>query len=56
METPKASVLCRERRLTSQLTSYQFLELSGIGNSTRLRALGIEPVIDLPGVGENFQV
>ncbi|KAG8686284.1 hypothetical protein FRC08_012646 [Ceratobasidium sp. 394] len=31
------------------------LERSGIGCCKRLRALGVTPVVDLPGVGENFQ-
>ncbi|KAL4862753.1 hypothetical protein BDV12DRAFT_178405 [Aspergillus spectabilis] len=35
--------------------SPQLLELSGIGNVTRLRELGVNPVVDLPGVGENLQ-
>ncbi|THU87572.1 hypothetical protein K435DRAFT_681480 [Dendrothele bispora CBS 962.96] len=29
--------------------------LSGIGNSTHLQEVGIEPVVDLPGVGTNLQ-
>ena len=33
--------------------SPQLLELSGIGDSTRLSQLGIKPVAHLPGVGEN---
>ncbi|KAK7459587.1 hypothetical protein VKT23_009568 [Stygiomarasmius scandens] len=33
----------------------QLLELSGIGNSTYLEKIGITPIIDLPGVGENLQ-
>jgi choline dehydrogenase len=33
----------------------QVLQLAGIGNAAELRALGIEPVADLPGVGENLQ-
>ncbi|KIY64247.1 GMC oxidoreductase [Cylindrobasidium torrendii FP15055 ss-10] len=33
----------------------QLLELSGIGQSDRLTALGIKPIIDLPGVGENYE-
>lgn len=33
----------------------QLLELSGIGDARRLAGLGIEPVRDLPGVGENLQ-
>ncbi|KAG8802600.1 hypothetical protein FRC18_007510, partial [Serendipita sp. 400] len=35
--------------------SPQLLELSGIGNSTILQQLGINPLVDLPGVGENMQ-
>lgn len=35
--------------------SPQLLELSGIGNSTILKQLGITPLVDLPGVGENLQ-
>ncbi|KZV67483.1 GMC oxidoreductase [Peniophora sp. CONT] len=31
------------------------LELSGIGTSAHLKGLGIEPLVDLPGVGENLQ-
>ncbi|KAK2008251.1 GMC oxidoreductase [Colletotrichum eremochloae] len=31
------------------------LELSGIGQSKVIEAAGIDPVIDLPGVGENYQ-
>ncbi|KAL4919247.1 hypothetical protein BDW62DRAFT_47161 [Aspergillus aurantiobrunneus] len=33
----------------------QLLELSGIGNATLLRSHGIQPLLDLPGVGENLQ-
>ncbi|WP_422122251.1 choline dehydrogenase [Planococcus sp. X10-3] len=33
----------------------QLLQLSGVGNADHLRSLGIEPVVDLPGVGENLQ-
>lgn len=33
----------------------QILLASGIGPGTHLRQLGIEPIIDLPGVGENLQ-
>lgn len=31
------------------------LEVSGIGNKSIVQAAGIESVLDLPGVGENFQ-
>jgi len=34
----------------------QLLELSGIGNKSRLNTFGIETLIDAPFVGENFQV
>ncbi len=37
------------------VNSPQLLQLSGIGNAEHLRALGIEPVHHLPGVGENLQ-
>ncbi|TCH98642.1 choline dehydrogenase [Roseococcus sp. SYP-B2431] len=37
------------------INSPQLLELSGIGQPERLRALGIEPRYALPGVGENLR-
>jgi choline dehydrogenase len=37
------------------VNSPQLLQLSGVGAAVELRALGIEPVHDLPGVGENLQ-
>ncbi|VDB86262.1 unnamed protein product [Peniophora sp. CBMAI 1063] len=46
----KEIILCAGTLRTPPL-----LELSGIGNAQRLRALGIDPLIDLPGVGENLQ-
>jgi choline dehydrogenase-like flavoprotein len=33
----------------------QILELSGIGNKSLLHSLSIEPLVDLPGVGDNLQ-
>jgi choline dehydrogenase len=36
------------------IASPQVLLLSGIGPAEELRALGIAPVLDLPGVGRNF--
>lgn len=33
----------------------QLLQLSGVGDAEHLRSVGIEPVLDLPGVGENLQ-
>ena len=35
--------------------SPQILQLSGIGSETLLEGLGIETLVDLPGVGQNFQ-
>jgi choline dehydrogenase len=32
----------------------QLLELSGIGDAARLKAIGVAPLHDLPGVGENY--
>jgi choline dehydrogenase len=37
------------------IASPQLLLRSGVGNADELRALGIEPVAHLPGVGENLQ-
>ena len=37
------------------INSPQVLQLSGIGAADELRALGIDVVADLPGVGENLQ-
>jgi len=37
------------------INSPQLLQLSGVGNAGELAALGITPVHDLPGVGENLQ-
>ena len=33
----------------------QILQLSGIGDNALLQSVGIETVVDLPGVGRNFQ-
>ncbi|KAH7904743.1 glucose-methanol-choline oxidoreductase, partial [Hygrophoropsis aurantiaca] len=37
------------------LKTPQLLELSGIGNATLLEQVGVTPLINLPGVGENLQ-
>ena len=58
--------LCRGQVLCAQadrevilsggaFNSPQLLLLSGIGPADELRVLGIEPVVDLPGVGRNLQ-
>lgn len=35
--------------------SPQILQLSGIGPAALLKSVGIKPVVDLPGVGQNLQ-
>ncbi len=37
------------------INSPQLLQLSGVGNAKELEAVGVRPVHDLPGVGENLQ-
>lgn len=37
------------------INSPQLLQLSGVGNAAELERVGIQPVHDLPGVGENLQ-
>jgi choline dehydrogenase len=37
------------------INSPQLLQLSGVGDAADLAALGITPVVDLPGVGANLQ-
>ncbi|KAJ4387907.1 Alternative oxidase, mitochondrial precursor [Gnomoniopsis smithogilvyi] len=37
------------------LSSPLILQRSGIGDPQKLRAVGVEPIVDLPGVGLNFQ-
>jgi len=48
--TEREVILCG-----GSINSPQLLMLSGIGPSGHLREMGIEPVIDLPGVGQNLQ-
>jgi choline dehydrogenase len=37
------------------INSPQLLQLSGVGPAEELRKVGVEPVVDRPGVGENLQ-
>ena len=37
------------------INSPQLLQLSGVGNADELRALGVDVIADVPGVGENLQ-
>ncbi len=50
MRARKEVILC-----AGAVQSPQILELSGIGQAARLKDLGIEPLVDLKGVGENLQ-
>lgn len=49
-EARRGVVLC-----AGAVESPKLLMLSGIGPAERLRSVGIEPIIDLPGVGQNLQ-
>ena len=52
----KRSVAAREVILCGgAFNSPQLLQVSGIGNESHLRSVGITPVHHLPGVGENLQ-
>jgi alcohol oxidase len=37
------------------LSSPLILQRSGIGDAEKLKKVGVEPIVDLPGVGLNFQ-
>ena len=37
------------------INSPSLLQLSGVGEPEHLKSVGIKPVVDLPGVGENLQ-
>lgn len=52
-----ASVAARREVIISAGTvnSARLLQLSGVGDASQLKALGINVVHDLPGVGQNFQ-
>lgn len=50
-------VFCTKEVIVSAgaIKSPQLLMLSGIGESSQLKGVGIDPVVDLPGVGANLQ-
>ncbi|MDA0997469.1 MAG: choline dehydrogenase [Proteobacteria bacterium] len=50
MRARREVILC-----AGAVQSPQILELSGIGQAERLKGFGIEPLVDLKGVGENLQ-
>lgn len=51
-----AEVRCRREVILSAgaIGSAQLLMLSGLGPADHLRSVGVDPVLDLPGVGANF--
>ncbi|KAK3328669.1 hypothetical protein B0T19DRAFT_196909 [Cercophora scortea] len=54
--TPKRALARKEVIISGGVfNSPQLLQLSGIGNATLLRSLGIPVISDLPGVGENLR-
>lgn len=57
-ETNKTSTVRASREVilaAGAVRSPQILQLSGVGPRKLLEGLGIECVVDLPGVGRNFQ-
>jgi len=60
-ESGSAGTLCQVRASREVIlsggafNSPQLLKLSGVGPAHELRDHGIDPVVDLPGVGENLQ-
>ena len=53
----KETMIARREVILSAgaLQSPQLLQLSGIGDTAHLRSVGIEPLVDLPSVGQNLQ-
>ena len=49
-ETAAEIILCG-----GAINSPQLLQLSGVGNARELEAVGVKPLHELPGVGENLQ-
>ncbi len=56
-KTPMAIARARREVILSagSIGSPQLLMLSGIGDPAKLRAIGVEPVVDSPAVGTNLQ-
>ncbi|KZT68076.1 GMC oxidoreductase [Daedalea quercina L-15889] len=58
-EEPQGLLVARARKLVlvtaGTFGSPALLERSGIGSAALLRKLRVEPLVDLPGVGENYQ-
>ncbi|KAK7032149.1 hypothetical protein VNI00_013323 [Paramarasmius palmivorus] len=53
-ETHVANVTSEVLLAAGTIGSPKILELSGVGNSTILQSAGVNPVLDLPTVGENL--
>ena len=56
-EQKKRTIKARKQIVIScgTLSTPLVLQRSGIGNPEKLKAVGVEPKVDLPGVGLNFQ-
>jgi choline dehydrogenase len=57
-ETNQVSTVSAENEVilaAGSVHSPQILQLSGVGPASLLKGLGIQVVVDLPGVGQNFQ-
>lgn len=50
MQAAKEVIVC-----AGAIDTPKLLLLSGIGNATALSAVGVTPLVDLPGVGQNLQ-
>ena len=51
----RVNASCEVLVTSGAVGSPKLLQLSGIGPADQLRAVGIDPIHDLPSVGENFQ-
>lgn len=54
-QTLQVRARCEVLLSAGAFQSPQLLMLSGVGDSSQLRRVGIEPLLDLPGVGQNLQ-
>ena len=54
-KTTKIHAKCEVILSAGTIGSPQILMLSGIGNAIELSSVGLNPIVDLPGVGKNLQ-